>query len=432
MNQNLYIGFDLGTTNIKAVLVDDSLSVISAAKREMNYIEPEPGFKETNPETLLESIFDILNELVTSAENKNDIKAVCFSGATGNTMLLDEANKPLTNIISWLDTRPVKSLFTVDEVYPVAGWPAVEIFPLAHLSWWKENAKEIYKKAKRIVMNNDFITSRLTGNFTLDYSTATTSHLYNQLDKCWHKPFLDKLEIKEEQLSKLLPTGTPIGNLTKFAAEQTGLSENVIVISGAFDHPTAARAVGVEEEGDLLLSCGTSWVGFFPIIDRKKALKLKVLIDPYLSDETGHWGAIFSLPKLGIKIDNWINKLAENYEIPEKEKFDFFNREAGKSKLSDNSLIINIEDEPTNEILKTNSAADVARKIMESVARMLKDEIDKINTAGITTKNISMVGGPTNSDIWIKIISEITGLKINLGYGEYTGAIGASKLAKIK
>ena len=135
MNQNLYIGFDLGTTNIKAVLVDDSLSILATAKRKMNYIEPQPGFKETDPEILFNSICDILNELVTSVENKNDIKAVCFSGATGNTMLLDEANKPLTNIISWLDTRPVKPLFTVEEVYPVTGWPAIEIFPLAHLSW---------------------------------------------------------------------------------------------------------------------------------------------------------------------------------------------------------------------------------------------------------------------------------------------------------
>ena len=432
MNQNLYIGFDLGTTNIKAVLVDDSLSVISAAKREMNYIEPQPGFKETNPEILFNSICDILNELVTSAENKNDIKAICFSGATGNTMLLDEANKPLTNIISWLDTRPVKSLFTIEEVYPVTGWPAVEIFPLAHLSWWKENSNEIYKKAKRIVMNNDFITSRLTGNFALDYSTATTSHLYNQLDKCWHKPFLDKLGIKETQLSKLLPAGTPIGNLTKFAAEQTGLSEDVIVISGAFDHPSAARAMGVVKEGDLLLSCGTSWVGFFPIIDREKALELKVLIDPYLSDDTGQWGAIFSLPKLGIEIDNWINKLTEINGISESEKFEFFNHEAGKSNSGANSLIINIKDKPTNKILENNPAADVARAVMESAARMLKNEIKKINSAGIITQNIVMVGGPTNSSIWPGIISEITGIKIKLGNGEYAGAIGAAQLAKIK
>ena len=432
MNQNLYIGFDLGTTNIKAVLVDDSLSILATAKRKMNYIEPQPGFKETDSEILFNSICDILNELVTSVENKNDIKAVCFSGATGNTMLLDEANKPLTNIISWLDTRPVKPLFTVEEVYPVTGWPAIEIFPLAHLSWWKVNAKEIYEKAKRIVMNNDFITSRLTGNFALDYSTATTSHLYNQLEKCWHKPFLDKLEIKEEQLSKLLPSGTPIGNLTKFAAEQTGLSENTVVVSGAFDHPSAARAIGVVKEGDLLLSCGTSWVGFFPIIDREKALELKVLIDPYLSDDTGQWGAIFSLPKLGIEIDNWINKLAESNKISETEKFEFFNHEAGKSNSGANSLIINIENDLSDEILKNNTAADVARAVMESAAKMLKNEIKKINSAGITTQNIVMVGGPTNSSIWPGIISEITGIKIKLGNGEYAGAIGAAKMAKEK
>ena len=186
------------------------------------------------------------------------------------------------------------------------------------------------------------------------------------------------------------------------------------------------------KEGDLLLSCGTSWVGFFPIIDREKALELKVLIDPYLSDDTGQWGAIFSLPKLGIEIDNWINKLAESNKISETEKFEFFNHEAGKSNSGANSLIINIENDLSDEILKNNTAADVARAVMESAAKMLKNEIKKINSAGITTQNIVMVGGPTNSSIWPGIISEITGIKIKLGNGEYAGAIGAAKMAKEK
>jgi sugar (pentulose or hexulose) kinase len=429
MNRYLYIGIDLGTTYIKGVLVDDSKCIIASGKREMVYIEQPDGFMEVDPEYLFKIVCDLLKEFSILAINIGKIKAICFSGATGNTLLLDDNNTPLTNIISWLDTRPVQTSFTTDEVYPITGWPRVENFPLAHLSWLKNNSTETYRKAKHIVMNNDYLIFRLTGQFVLDYSTASTFHLFNQVERVWHKPFLDKLNISEGQLSIPVPTGSEIGTLLPKLEKKTGLSSDTMVVAGSFDHPAAARAVNVLNEGELLFSCGTSWVGFYPHMNRKAALKQKGIIDPFLSQDGGPWGVLLSISKLGLKIDSWITKISELFKIPLEEKFQFFNNEANKSLKGVNDVGINLLDSNEFEILDQKPVGNIARAIMENAAFLLKEKIEQIKLSGIIPKHIIMVGGPTNSTIWPNIISDIIEIEIMIKEGEFAGALGAAKIS---
>jgi len=430
-----YIGFDLGTTNIKGVLTDDSLALAARANVKVHIPERQHGYKEIDPEYYFDAVCNIITQLTSDIRTDSPVKAVCFSGATGNTLLLDKNNNPLTHIISWLDKRPVQTLFTSEEVYPVTGWPRVENFPLAHLSWQKQHNTAVYKKATRIVMNNDYITFRLTGKFALDYSTASTFHLFNQLEKCWHQPFLDKLEIEAEQLSSLLPSGSVIGSLTDEAAERTGLSSETSVVAGSFDHPSAARAVGAVNSGDLLLSCGTSWVGFYPVMDRKTALSQNMLIDPFLSYDNGPWGAIFSFSQIGVTIDWWIDSIAEFCGIVADEKFVFFDNEAAAGTAKVDGLTVDPEyffkqnPEDNRSLLRQNSVKHVARAVMENAAILLHNRIRGLNKDGITANHVTMVGGPANSRVWPGIISDITGLDIHLQDGEYAGAIGAAKLA---
>jgi xylulokinase len=459
MNKKLYIGVDMGTSNVKGVLVDENLSIKASIEKKVVYLEPKEGFKEIDPDFLFRLICDILNELAKCADNAENIQAVCFSGATGNTMLLDKANKPLTNIISWLDEREIKVDFTREEVYPITGWPVTNCFPLAHISWWKKNSPEIFKKAKRIVMNNDYIISRLTGKFVLDYSTASTFILFNQVKKCWHKPFLDKLDIKKEQLSSLVPSGAVIGNITDYKhnginnrniklenyaqnaqkdipnknalvhiVSKTGLSSKTAIIAGAFDHPSAALACNITSPGDLLLSCGTSWVGFYPVMDRNKIIDNQMLVDPFMSPN-GPWGGIFSLPKSGSIIDEWLEALFG------KKDYKAFNLLAEKSPDNANGLSIDLfkhsSSDNIKQIIQTKRIEDICRALMESTAKMMHNKIETFAENGIKANNITMVGGPTKSKIWIKILCEIIGKTITIHKsGQYAGALGAAKYAR--
>jgi len=117
------------------------------------------------------------------------------------------------------------------------------------------------------------------------------------------------LNIPENKLSKLVPSATYAGSLIKQALINTGLSASTQIISGSFDHSSAARALDVVKPGQLMLSCGTSWVGFFPENNHQKIIDLELLCDPFMASSGGAWGAIFSVPYIGRAINWYVENL---------------------------------------------------------------------------------------------------------------------------
>ncbi|MCK5844225.1 MAG: hypothetical protein KAG97_05915, partial [Victivallales bacterium] len=303
------------------------------------------------------------------------------------------------------------------------GWPCVSIFPLAHLAWLREHESAIFADdSTRYCMNTDWLLHQLTGQWRMDHSTATTFHLQDQVAGKYHKPYLDMLGIDERKLSSLVDSGTVIGPITREAAERCGVRESTMVVTGSFDHPAAARGVGIERPGQLLLSCGTSWVGFFPDMDRDKIIESELLCDPFLSGEGGPWGAIFSVPQIGRNIDWYVdNLIAPN----EDNKFAVFDETATLAEPGAGGLQINLLDKPK---IVTASRENIARAVMESAARLLNEKLESLVKNGIRFERAVMVGGPSKSPIWPGIVQDITGIKVTIG-SQFAGAIGAAKLA---
>ena len=421
---NYLIGLDLGTSSIKGVLINQSGDVISSHSLSTNFIHPQDGWAELEPLKYYYDICGIIRKL--AAATGGEVKAIAMAAASGNTMLSTENGVPLTNIISWLDQRKTRSSsqFSVQDVKQITGWPCVDSFPLAHLSWLRNNRPELYEKAGKYCMNTDWLAFKMTNQWVMDYSTATTFHLQDQVNRKYHQPYLEKLGIQEENLSTLIPSGKIIGNLTPAAAKDTGLSTKTVMVSGCFDHPAAARAVGVLEPGQLLISCGTSWVGFFPVPSRENILKAGLLCDPFLSDNNGPWGAIFSVPHIGRTVDWYVDKLiAPN----EKNKFQIFDELAAKASPSAGGLKIDLRKTPTQI---NDTRENISRAVMESAAELLNEKLKNLASDGIEFKTAIMVGGPSKSPIWPSIIAETTNLKLSVAC-QFTGAKGAAMLAGI-
>jgi sugar (pentulose or hexulose) kinase len=427
-SEKFLIGLDLGTSAIKAVLMDANGEISAEAVRHTRFVEPHQGWLELQPEKHYQDVCSAIKELAGKAPG--EISALAMAAASGNTLLTDSQGKPLTSIISWMDQRAVQKLpaslanLTVQEVRQITGWPCVNTFPLAHLAWFKENEAELYTSAERCCMNTDWILFRLTGNWLMDYSTAATSHLQNQTKLKYHRKFLDLLKIPEDKLSKLSPSAFPAGNLTAQAQKDTGLSESTKIITGCFDHPAAARALGVLEPGQLLLSCGTSWVGFFPENDRSKIIDLELLCDPFMSNSGGSWGAIFSVPYIGRTIDWYVDK---QIAPGEKNKFKIFDELAAQAKPGANGLKIDLRLPPAPV---NASPENISRAVMENAAELLNEKIIDLKKADIIFESAVMVGGPSKSPIWPDIVEEITGIKLTVG-SQHAGAKGAAIIAGI-
>lgn len=422
------IGLDLGTSAIKGVLMDQYGRVIAEAEKNTTFNHPQSGWCEISPEQHYQDVCGVIRKLAAVAPTP--VTALAMAAASGNTLLADSSGQPLTNIINWLDCReeqaktPSLKQFSSEKVRQITGWPCVDIFPLAHLAWLRENTPDLYKNAGHYCMNTDWLLFRLTGNWVMDYSTATTFHLQNQTGKCWHLAFLKMLDISAEKLSRLAGSGECAGNLTSQAAQDTGLSVSTQVITGCFDHPAAARAAGALEPGQLLLSCGTSWVGFFPELERQKIIDLELLCDPFLSNRGGPWGAIFSIPYIGRTIDAYIN----NYIAPgETDKYRIFNELAEEAKPGADGLKIDLREPPRQVEAERRN---ISRAVMEGAAELLNDKLNHLKEHGINFKKAVMTGGPSHSPVWPQIIAETTGLKLIIG-SRHAGAKGAALLAGI-
>jgi sugar (pentulose or hexulose) kinase len=422
------VGLDLGTSAVKGVLTDAQGRVLAEAGAPTRLLHPREGWVEADPEQHYRNVCRVVGELAATAPG--NVAAVAMAAASGNTLLTDETGAPTGNVINWMDQRAAQNRpaalagLVAAEVAKVVGWRCVTTFPLAHLAWLRENQPQVFKSAAHYGMDTDWLLHRLTGRWVMDQSTATTFHLQEQTSGAYHQPFLKLLEIPEGRLSGITRSGVAVGPLTPQAARDTGLSERTTVVSGCFDHPAAARAVGVLSPGQLMLSCGTSWVGFVPLQRRREILDAEMLCDPFLSATGGPWGGIFSVPYIGRAIDWYI----DNVVAPgEDDRMGVFNDLASRAAPGAGGLEIDLRRPPRR---LDADRANVSRAVMEGAARLLNEKILALKARGFGYERAVMVGGPAASPVWPGIVARIVGIEIETG-SPSAGAQGAAMLAGI-
>ena len=368
-NNRWRIGLDLGTSAIKGVLVDADEHPLATAEAPVSYNHPHDGWGESDAHRWLGQVHAVIEQLTAAAPGP--VGAMACAAAAGSTLLADADGAPLTPVISWMDRRCVGAVpeaireLTPRSVRQVTGWPGVETFPLAHLAWLRENRPDVYTRADRVCMDIDWLMFQLTGQWVLDRSTATTFHLQDQLRGRYHRPYLDRLGIPESKLSRLADSGIVAGPVTPDAATRTGLTTATQVVTGCFDHPAAARAVGVCRPGQLMLSCGTSWVGFFPEANRQRIIDAELLCDPFLSDRAGPWGAMFSIPYIGRTIDAYVRDVIAPGEA---DHYATFNRLAADAPAGAGGLRIDLR-RPVQPI--HDAPPNVSRAVMEAAAELV-------------------------------------------------------------
>lgn len=426
------IGLDIGTSSIKGVLLTTEGYVVHSAKEVFFYQKLENGGVELDPNQYLTACYRVIKELAQMASD-GEIKGVCASSASGNLLLLDKENKPLKNIISWQDKRVSDEAKEVlgemddDAFYRLIGWRfGYKAFPLAQLCYIKKHNSHLLQDCGKVAMSTEYLYYTLTGKWGISSSSGTTYFLIDQQKGEYIKPILNKLGVTEEQLPPIMPCGSVLGTVNESMEELCSLPKGTPVILGSFDHPSAARGVGVLKEGEMLLSCGTSWVAFFPIEDRDKGANAGVLIDPFLSPN-GCYGVMSSVTSLAERIKLYVNRYIDD----SKDAFVQLSALAKQSKKSVNGLSINPQEEPDDSRILAFPKEDIARAIMEGTVRLLKERLDDLANKGIAAKTAIMVGGPSEDPYWITLIEEMCNLTVRVQHGSFAGAVGAGILAGI-
>lgn len=421
-----FIGIDMGTSSAKGVLLTEDGKILKIATEKFRYItKGEAQFLD--PDEYCEAIYKVISELAKDAGEGNHIAAICSCCAAGNLVLLDNEAKPITPIISWQTRIPQEDLDAVypkelqERFYDIVGWPLEIDMPSAYLAWMKLHKPELLDAAKIVTMNCELLNYRLTGEWGISHSMGTEFCIIDQVKGEYSDELCELLGVKGKILPPIYDKGHVLGTVTPKMAKKLGLPDDTKIVLGTFDHPSGAMGAGVFEDGELLLSCGTSWVEFFPINDRKAGLKTGGYVDRFCLHGAPYY-VLLALDSITDKINSLKKIFFRGITFAE------FDAIAEKATLGCNGLRFNFDDDD-EKLAENHETCDVARAIYESAALLLKENLEHLKECGLNVKTIKIVGGITNSDVCCNIISETLGIELQTCNGQHAGAVGAALLA---
>src|SRR5689334_4788897 len=259
----MYLGIDIGTSSVKAVLVDDKDTVVEQASAPLNVSRPQAGWSEQNPADWWSATNTAVKSL--PAPLRKAVKAVGLSGQMHGATLLDAADKPLRPAILWNDGRSEKQCATLEKAEPrsreITGNIAMPGFTAPKLVWVRENEPAVFKETRCVLLPKDYVRLLMTGEKASDASDAAGTLWVDVAKRRWSPEMLAATGLTESHMPKLVEGSEVTGKLSAEVAQAWGMSQ-VPVAGGGGDNAAGAIGIGVIAPGDAFLSLGTSGVLF--------------------------------------------------------------------------------------------------------------------------------------------------------------------------
>ncbi len=444
MNESYLIGLDAGTTSIKGLLISSDGRHETFAQKEYSLEYSEGEIVEIDPEIYWETTLYILHQLLTkSGISPDKIQAISFSSQGETLIALDEEGNALRKAIVWLDNRSgreakaIEQHFSSQTLLEKTGQPEIlPLWPATRILWIRENEPEIFRKAAKFLLVEDYLIYKLTGKYLAEESLVSSTLYYDIQKKCWWETMLNFLGITSQHLPEVLPSGSPAGSIQKETALACGLSPDTMVVTGGYDHVAGAIGSGNISEGIVSETTGASMAMAVtidkPVLDMDLNLPCqchgvpgKYILQPY-----GQTAGM---------VMRWFRD-----EFFAGSSYDFMTSLAEKVPAGADGLIMlpHLMGAGSPEfdtqvkgvfagITPGMGKGHFVRAIMESVACMIKRNLESLKKQGIEPDEIRALGGGAESELWNRIKADMTGIPFLTLQSKETPCLGAAILAGI-
>ena len=434
----MYLGIDLGSTNIKAALYSAEMNLIDRQSIPVSYIR-ENGFVEFDALRYSQNLVALLKDMLF--KNKVDsVLEIAFTGQAESLVVVGEDGVPLMNAISWMDERStlecaeLEKLFSKDECEKVTGQQAVlPTWPATKIMWLEKNRPDVFENAKTYMLLKDYVVFYLTGIKLSDMSIATFSFYFDIYKKCYWKKMLDAIHITEDKLPPLAEPCAVAGNLKDYIFKELGLKETAKVNVGTLDHFAGMIGTGNIVEGKITLSTGT-------------VMAMATFAKKDVSDIKGiamHYGFVpdthIMLPVAesgGVSLEWFKTNCLKDVSFKE---IDDTVKERGRNNLLFLPYLVGTNSPEFDSrasgvfwgLRGEHDAFDMAYAVMEGVGFLLKKNCEYIEKNGSQVKSIIATGGGSKSDVWCQLQSDITGLPIMIPKEKEAACLGAAIIAAV-
>lgn len=445
-----YLGIDIGTTGCKAVAFNEQGNQVSDAYREYPVISKEEGWAELDSRQVMDSCFEVIREAVAGCPATIEGLGISSQGEAFTPV--DKDGNAIGNGMVSFDTRAAKIAETwsrcygEQKLYEITGHTPHTMFTIFKLLWVKENQPEVWGKADKLLCFEDLLQYHLGVDPAMGWSLAGRTMMFDVNSHQWNQEILDHVGITADQLARPLPSGTVSGTIPHKIAQQLGLQDGVIVVTGGHDQACGALGAGVISPGTAMYATGTVECitpAFSDLVLSEQLFKSNLCTYDF-SVKDMYTTVAFSLT--GGNILKWYRD-----EFGQQEKLEADNNPGGtnayelivsKMPAKPTSLMVlpyftptgtpYFDTEATGSILGlklTTTRDEFVKALLEGVTFEMKLNLDILDQSGIHIKELRAIGGGAKSPIWSQLKADVLNTPITTVEVTEAGCLGCAMLA---
>ena len=435
----MYLGIDLGTSGVKALLIDGEQRIVGSATGACDVLRPHPGWSEQDPADWIRATQEAIAGLKASHPAElAAVRGIGLSGHMHGATLLDGSDSVLRPCILWNDTRSHAEAAALDADPQFRALTGNIVFPgftAPKLAWVAKNEPEVFAKVRWVLLPKDYLRLWLTGEHMSEMSDSAGTSWLDTGKRAWSESLLAATGLSERQMPSLVEGTEQAGTLKSNLAAGWGMGAGVVVAGGAGDNAASACGMGTIGEGHAFVSLGTSGVLF--------AANARYLPNPEsavhafchaLPDTWHQMGVILSATDAlnwhagvnGRSASELTQELGDTLQAPT--GVTFLPYLSGERTPHNDATIrgafIGLGHESSRTVL--------TQAVLEGVSFAIRDSLEALKSAGTQLHRVTAIGGGSRSAYWLSSIATALDLPIDVpADGDFGAAFGAARLGLV-
>jgi xylulokinase len=435
----MYLGLDIGTSSVKAVLIDDEQAVVASRTAPLEVSRPHSGWSEQDPEGWWTACGDVLDALARShAAAVSAVRGIGLSGHMHGATLLDSADRPLRPCILWNDVRSADEAAELDRnpsFRRITGNIVFPGFTAPKLVWVAKHEPEIFAKVATVLLPKDYVRLKLTGDRASEMSDSAGTSWLDVGRRDWSDELLAATRLSRKQMPRLYEGSAPTGRLRADLARRWAMANPPIIAGGGGDNAATACGLGVVRPGTAFLSLGTSGVLF--VSNARFSPDPETAVHAFCHAVPHTWHQMGVILSAAGALE-WLAELFGTSAAEITRPLD--GQDAGPGDVIFLPYLGG-ERTPHNDaavrgsFVGVNYATDrtaLARAVLEGVAFAFADNLAALRKAGGTVTRALASGGGSRSRAWLAIIANALNIAIDVPKeGDFGAGLGAARLGMI-
>jgi xylulokinase len=429
----MHLGLDLGTSGLKALVIDDAQALVAEAHAPLEVQRPHPGWSEQRPEDWIAACETVLDALAAKGV-LGRVASIGLSGHMHGATLLDAADTVLRPCILWNDTRAHAEAAAMDATPPWRERTGNIVFPgftAPKLAWVREHEPRLFARLAKVLLPKDYLRLWLTGEHVAEMSDAAGTAWLNTGARHWSAELLEATGLTPDHMPRLAEGAEVSGQLRGDLAARWGFTGRVAVAGGGGDNAASAIGAGVVKDGTAFLSLGTSGVLFAANAGYRPDPETAVHTFCHALPATWHQMGVILAAADALE---WLSRLTGQTPAA-------LTADLGPLRPPGRPLFLPYlggERTPLNDaaargaFLGLDQATDAAaatRAVLEGVAYAFRDCRDALAATGTRIDSALALGGGARSDYWLRLIASTLNTPLDVPEaGDFGAAFGAARL----